>query len=65
MSNCPYDTDNDGDCPRCHKHGGCFLKQTQRRMRPLIFGMEPWMFWSLLATVLFALFAPFLAMLFR
>lgn len=30
-----------------------------------IFGMIPWMFWTLLATVLFFLFAPFAAVLLR
>jgi hypothetical protein len=31
----------------------------------LICGMIPWMFWTLLSCVLFALFGPFLAPLFR
>ena len=41
------------------------MKLPEYKPTPLIFGMIPWMFWTLLATVLFTLFGPFIVLLFR
>lgn len=41
------------------------MKLPDYKPTPLIFGMIPWMFYTLVAAVLFSIFGPFLAVLFR
>ncbi len=41
------------------------MKLPDYKPRPLILGMEPWMFWLLLAVVIFAVCGPEIACLIR
>lgn len=41
------------------------MKLPDYKPTKLVCGMTPWMFWTLLSVVLFTLFGPFIAVLFR